>query len=54
MSIAAASWVSSVGTTAVSTGTGTKEFYVGATLSVGASQLSDTYNGTYDVTVHYE
>ena len=33
---------------------GYSEFYVGGTLSVGASQPTGNYTGTYQVTVNYQ
>ena len=35
-------------------GTGTSTFYVGGTLSVGATQATGNYSGSYTVTVAYE
>lgn len=39
--------------TGVLNGGGTQALYVGATLHVGANQVSGTYTGTFDVTVTY-
>ena len=47
-------FVSSVGTTGVQLTAGTKLFYVGATLNLGAAQSAGIYNGNFDVTVTYE
>jgi len=49
------SWLASGDLTGHTTdGDGAATFYVGATLTVGASQDAATYTGTYDVTIHYE
>lgn len=49
-----ADFISSKGTTAVSLTGGSTEFYVGATLTVGAAQEAGLYSGTFPVTVTYE
>lgn len=47
-------FVSSAGVTGAQLIGGTNEFYVGATLEVGAGQEAGTYTGTFSVTVTYE
>jgi len=48
------SYVSSVGLTHVQLTGGVKEFYVGATLTIGAQQPAGLYTGSFPVTVTYE
>lgn len=48
------SYLSSVGTTGVQLTDGVKEFYVGATLTIGAAQPAGLYSGSFPVTVTYE
>jgi hypothetical protein len=47
-------FLASDGTTGHALTSGTNEFYVGATLNVGAGQQAGTYTGTFPVTVTYE
>jgi Domain of unknown function (DUF4402) len=46
-------FLSSIGTTGALNVGGTQSFNVGATLSVGASQATGTYTGTFPVSVNY-
>jgi len=47
-------YLSSVGTTGVQLTGGEKEFFVGATLTIGAAQPAGLYTGSFPVTVTYE
>lgn len=47
-------FVSSVGVAGVVLTDGIKEFYVGATLNIGAAQAAGIYTGSFPVTVTYE
>lgn len=47
-------FMSSVGIAGVQLTSGSREFYVGATLNIGSAQPAGVYNGNFDVTVTYE
>ena len=46
-------FTSSLTSNSGNTGTGSQDFYVGATLGVAASQTAGTYSGTFTVIVNY-